>query len=50
MRLDDVQAVSRMQDLDMIIGKRHMTSIEWQAAIVNYCHGIPTDLAKDLLS
>ena len=52
MHLYKLQAVSRMQDLDMIMREGPMPSmpVEWQAAIVNYCHRLPTDLAKDLFS
>ena len=43
-------AVSGMQDLDMIMREGPMPTmpIELQAAMVNYCYGLPTDLAKDL--
>ena len=49
---DKLQAVSKMQNLDMIIREGPMPPMptELQAAIMNYCHGLPTDLAKDVFS
>ena len=50
MHLDTLQTVSRMQDLDMIMREGPMPSmpVELEAAIMNYCHGLPADLAKHL--